>query len=44
MGIEYDAHIYQGAMENRKTAIAKAKADFVQANAESYEVPPEALG
>lgn len=41
MGIEYDAHIYQGAMENRKTAIAKAKADFVQANAESYEVPPD---
>ena len=41
MGIEYDAHIYQSATENRKTALAKAKAEFIQANAEAYAVPPD---
>lgn len=39
VGIEYDDRIYQGALENRKTA--KAKADFVQTRAEAYAVPPE---
>ena len=39
IGIEYDAHIYAGALENQKTA--KVKADFVLTRAEEYEVPPD---
>ena len=39
IGIEYDARIYAAALENRKTAAAKA--DFVLTRAEAYEVPPE---
>ena len=39
IGIEYDARIYGSALENRKTA--KAKAAFVLTRAEEYEVPPE---
>ena len=39
IGIEYDEHIYAGALENQKTA--KAKADFVLSRAEEFEVPPE---
>ena len=39
IGIEYDAHIYAGALENQKTA--KAKADFVLTRAEEYEVPAD---
>ena len=39
IGIEYDERIYADAMENRGTA--KAKADFVLANAEHYEVPED---
>ena len=39
IGIEYDEHIYAGALENQKTA--KAKADFVLSRAEEYEVPLE---
>ena len=39
IGIEYDEHIYAGALENKKTA--KAKADFVLSRAEEYEVPAE---
>ena len=41
IGIEYDAHIYQSAIENQKTAISKAKTEFVLVNAEAYEVPSE---
>ena len=41
VGIEYDDRIYKSAIENRKTAISKAKADFVLTRAEAYEVPPE---
>lgn len=41
VGIEYDEGIYQSALENRKTAIPKAKAEFVSTRAEEYEVPPE---
>ncbi len=41
IGIEYDEDIYQSALQNRKTAIQKAKADFVLTRAEEYEVPPE---
>ena len=39
IGIEYDERIYQNALENQKTA--KAKADFVLTRAEEYEVPAE---
>ncbi len=39
VGIEYDERIYESALENQKTAIAKA--EFVQARAEAYEVPRE---
>ena len=39
IGIEYDDRIYGGAIENQKTAVTKARADFVLANAETYEVP-----
>ena len=39
VGIEYDERIYKSAMENRKTAISRAKTQFVLANAEGYEVP-----
>ena len=41
VGIEYDEAIYQSALKNRKTAIPKAKAEFVLTRAEEYEVPPE---
>ena len=41
IGIEYDEDIYQSALKNRKTAIPKAKADFVLTRAEEYEIPPE---
>lgn len=39
IGIEYDERIYNDAIENRKTAIAKVKADFVLTKAEEYAVP-----
>jgi SAM-dependent methyltransferase len=41
VGIEYDPHIYEGALENRKSAHPKATADFVLARAEEYEVPAD---
>ena len=41
IGIEYDEHIYQRALENRKTALSKIKPDFVLSSAEEYEVPAE---
>ena len=41
IGIEYDEDIYQSALENRKTAVQKAKADFVLTRAEEYEVPTD---
>jgi len=41
IGIEYDVRIYQSALENRKTALPKAKADFVLTSAEAYEVPAD---
>lgn len=37
IGIEYDEHIYRGALENQKTAVSKA--EFVLTRAEAYEVP-----
>ena len=41
IGIEYDDRIYQIAQENTKTAVSKAKSDFVPVRAEEYEVPPD---
>ena len=39
IGIEYDERIYESALENQKTA--RAKANFVLTRAEEYEVPSE---
>ena len=41
IGIEYDEHIYHGALENLKNVISRVKPQFVLANAETYEVPAE---
>ena len=41
LGIEYDERIYQGAMENKRTAVSGTRTAFVQARAEEYEVPEE---
>ena len=38
IGIEYDARIYQAALQNQKTA--QARAEFVPKRAEQYKVPP----
>lgn len=40
IGIEYDTHIYQQALQNQATALSKTTASFLQANAETYAVPP----
>ncbi len=39
IGVEYDERIYQGAIENRKTAVSGARTEFVQMRAEEYRVP-----
>ena len=39
IGIEYDARIYESALENRKTTISRIKPDFQLTRAEEYEVP-----
>lgn len=39
LGIEFDERIYQGAIENRRTAVSGARTEFVPARAEEYEVP-----
>lgn len=41
LGIEYDERIYQGALENKKTAVSGARTEFVPARAEEYEVLAE---
>ena len=41
VGIEYDERIYRSAVENQKTAVSRAKTEFVLARAEEYEVPTE---
>ena len=41
IGIEYDERIYQSAVGNQKTAVSRAKTEFVLARAEEYEVPTE---
>ena len=40
IGIEYDERIYKSALENQKTAISGARAEFVPVNAQVYAVPP----
>ena len=42
VGIEYDKHIYENAMENCKTTVSRVKPDFVLTRAEEYTVPPGA--
>ena len=39
--IEYDERIYQSALENNKTAVPRAKADFVSVRAEEFNVPQD---
>ena len=41
IGIEYDDRMYRRALENRKTAVPRAKADFVPVSAEEYDVPAD---
>ena len=41
IGIEYDERIWHDAMENKRTAVSRAKVDFVLARAEAYEVSAE---
>ncbi len=41
IGIEYDARIYQSVLENQKTAVSRAKSEFVLIGAETYKVPTE---
>ena len=39
IGVEYDERIYQGTLENQKTAVSRARTEFVLSRAEEYEVP-----
>lgn len=41
IGIEYDERIYQGAVENRKTAVSGGRVEILLQKAEEYEVPQE---
>lgn len=41
IGIEYDKRIYQGAIDNQRTAVSGAHTEFVLARAEEYKVPLE---
>lgn len=41
VGIEYDAHIYVDAMQNRQTAKHREAVNFALARAEEYEVPSD---
>ncbi len=41
IGIEYDDRIYRSALENQRTAVPKAKAEFAAVRAEEYEVPAD---
>ena len=41
IGIEYDARIYENAIQNRNSAVSKTKADFVLTKAEDYNVPAD---
>lgn len=41
IGIEYDDRIYDGAIENQKTAMSADRTCFIMQNAEDYEVTSE---
>lgn len=41
IGIEYDERILSKATENRRTAVASGRTEFLLQNAEIYEVPKE---
>lgn len=41
IGIEYDRRIYEDALENQRSAVSGAGADFVLTRAEEYAVPPD---
>ena len=41
IGIEYDRHIFEAALENRNTTISRVKPEFLQTRAEAYRVPSE---
>lgn len=41
IGIEYDEQIYHCALDNQKTAVTKAKAEFVLTRAEEYALPQQ---
>ena len=41
IGIEYDEHIYQEALNNAETSVSRKDVTFVLARAEAWEVPEE---
>ena len=41
VGIEYDEHIYEDALNNRKTSLSGMKPGFVLTRAEVYAIPPD---
>ena len=41
IGIEYDAHIYEDALNNGQSTVSRVKPDFVLTRAEDYRVPGE---
>ena len=41
VGIEYDPGVFGQALDNQKTAVAQAPADFMLTNAEGYAVPSQ---
>lgn len=41
IGIEYDERIYNRVMENKETAVAAGRVEFILQSAEEYQVPPE---
>lgn len=41
VGIEYDEHIFEEALENRKSAVSRGKPEFVLARAEEYVLPAD---
>ena len=38
---KYDERIYQGAAENKETAVSGNRTSFILSSAENYELPPE---
>ena len=41
VGIEYDEHIYEDALENQKATVSRVKPDFLLTRAEEYQVPED---